>query len=71
MIDRPRTSADRMRRLRKRRRQGVEVIAVPVEYVGLTELLIEYGYLAKPDAEDREAVSRATADLVQALVEDG
>ncbi|MEP9347875.1 hypothetical protein [Xanthobacter sp. KR7-225] len=59
------TSADRQRRYRARRNAGVEVVAVQVDGVALTERLIEAGLLAEQDAEDRGKISAALSGVVR------
>ena len=56
------TSAERMRRLRERRREGAVVVSVEIEPQAITELT-RLGWLAPWQRSDPEAVADAVLDL--------
>lgn len=55
-------SAERARRFRARQQQGVSVVAVEVTQ-DVVAALVERGWLSEAQANDRDAVGAALADL--------
>lgn len=56
-------SAERMRRLRERRSEGIRVLPVEVS-IDTAEVLIELSYLDPTDVRDMKKVSAAAAQFV-------
>lgn len=63
----PRTAADRMRVLRKRRARGFAVLPIEVDEVDLPEKLVAAGYLSADQVDDRAAVARAASRLLSSI----
>ena len=73
MLDRPqaadrrrRAARARQKRSRKRHKAGRAILPVEIPECALIEALIVAGYLAEPDAGDRERV-KAAAGTVEAV----
>lgn len=61
-------AADRMRRLRARRREGVRVLPVEIG-IEVVETLLEIDYLQVEDVGDLTAVATAVARFVEDMTE--
>jgi len=62
------TAADRMRKARARRRNGVAVLQIEVAIGPLADQLVEAGLLGAWDSEDRDAIKRAVERVLDALI---
>lgn len=65
------SGADRMRKYRERRRRGLEVWEVQVDVVALSEALVDGGWLAAWDADNREAAQAALAEMLASVTRNG
>jgi hypothetical protein len=61
------TTAERMRRLRARRRRGAVVVPVPIAEHLVIGWLLDTGRLAEQDAEDVEAIAAALARTLREI----
>jgi hypothetical protein len=61
------TTAERMRRLRARRRRGEVVVPVPIAEHLVIGWLLDTGRLAEQDAEDVEAIAAALARTLREI----
>jgi hypothetical protein len=64
----PSPAALRMRRSRERRRQGDVMVSLDVG-PSVTADLVALGWLAGPDCGDKNALTRALADLIEHAIE--
>ena len=62
------TPAERKRRYRERRRNGVVRIAVEVDRLWLAEMLAAARCLPSADCDDRTALQAATQELLELLI---
>ena len=60
----PTPEAERQRRHRERRQQGIQIIQVEVDIATL-EALIDRGFLRPYDEDDPECIARALVDAVR------
>ena len=60
-------SAERQRRYRQRRRDGLATFSFVADEVGVTEMLVEAGYLRPSSTNDAAAISCALAEMVRVL----
>jgi hypothetical protein len=58
-------AAERSRRRRRRARAGLALLEVEVNFIAVTEALIETGRLDSLLADDREAAAAAVEDLLR------
>ncbi len=58
------TVAARMRLHRRRYRQGIVCMQIPVDLLGVVDLLIATGHLQRTDADNTAAIREALADFV-------
>ena len=63
-------SADRVRRHRERRRRGEAVFRVQAPAFDLADRLIEAGWLAAWDAEDRAKIEEALGRAVKHMIDE-
>ncbi len=63
--DRRRAAAERQRKCRERKRAGRRVLAVPVDFCTVSEMLIEGGFLDWQEAENPVAVADALASMIE------
>jgi hypothetical protein len=62
------TAAEKMRRHRARRRDGVVVLPIAVDVDMLAEFLIDRGFIMPWDADDRAAIAKALATALDVWV---
>lgn len=55
------TAAEKMKRLRARRRAGRAALTVDVDLDRVAGLLFDTGFIGEWDADDRQAIARALA----------
>lgn len=63
-------AAERQRRRRARKREGLALFTLELEFAATSEALIEAGYLAWDRAEDAEAVEAALGAMVRWMIDD-
>lgn len=63
------SAADRQRLRRGRKRSGLCVLRVEVDLGEVAATLVDVGFLAEWDAEDRKAVAAAVSRLMRSLTE--
>lgn len=61
------SSKERQRRYRERRKSGLRVVRLVVDDVALSVVLEALNFLDPQDADDDEAVERGLNDMVQVL----
>lgn len=64
------SSASRLRLFRARQRDGKIVLPIEVDEVPFTEMLVTGGWLDPAHVDDRDAMARAAARLLRALIEE-